>query len=171
MERYHSVMANRERRVSETPATQWLKQHGVTFTPHTYHYVDRGGTAESSKQLGWPEHAVVKTLVMQNEKTEPLVVLMHGDCSVSTKALARAAGCKSIEPCSPVVAQRHSGYLVGGTSPFGLRKDMPTYLEASILELEKILINGGGRGFLLEIRPQILVDVLGGVTVSCALAA
>ena len=164
-------MANKERRVSETPATQWLKRHGVTFTPHTYQYVDRGGTAESSKQLGWPEHAVVKTLVMQNEKAEPLVVLMHGDCSVSTKALARVTSCKSIEPCSPVVAQRHSGYLVGGTSPFGLRKHMPIYLEASILALEKILINGGGRGFLLEIRPQILVDVLGGTTVSCALAA
>ncbi|MEK9690300.1 MAG: YbaK/EbsC family protein, partial [Burkholderiaceae bacterium] len=117
------------------------------------------------------EHAVVKTLVMQNEKAEPLVVLMHGDCSVSTKALARATGYKSIEPCTPVVAQRHSGYLVGGTSPFGLRKDMPIYLEASILELEKILINGGGRGFLLEITPQTLVDVLGGVTVNCALAA
>ena len=171
VDRYHSVMANKERRVSETPATQLLRRHGITFTPHTYHYVDRGGTAESSKQLGWPEHAVVKTLVMQNEKAEPLVVLMHGDCSVSTKALARATGYKSIEPCTPVVAQRHSGYLVGGTSPFGLRKDMPIYLEASILDLEKILINGGRRGFLLEITPQTLVDVLGGVTVNCALAA
>ena len=133
-------------RISETPATQWLRGHGVAFSEHPYNYVDHGGTAESARQLGVPEHEVVKTLVMQDDKARPLVVLMHGDCQVSTKNLARQIGAKSVEPCTPEVAQRHSGYQVGGTSPFGLRKPMPVYVEAGILDLPRILINGGRRG-------------------------
>ena len=121
-------MAKKHPHVSETPATQWLRTAGVPFTAHVYDYVDHGGTAEAARQLGWPEAAVVKTLVMQNERAEPLIVLMHGDRQVSTKNLARALGVKGVEPCKPEVAQRHSGYLVGGTSPFGTRKVMPVYV-------------------------------------------
>lgn len=157
-------------RVSETPATLWLRQHGITFSEHPYDYVDRGGTAESSRQTGVPEHQVVKTLVMQDERARPLVVLMHGDCQVSTKNLARQIGAKAVEPCAPEVAQRHSGYPVGGTSPFGLRKAMPVHVEASILELPQILINGGRRGFLVGIAPTVLVEALGATPVQCALA-
>jgi Cys-tRNA(Pro) deacylase len=157
-------------RVSETPATQWLREHGISFSEHPYEYVDHGGTAESARQLGVPEHEVVKTLVMQDDKARPLVVLMHGDCQVSTKNLARQIGAKSVEPCLPDVAQRHSGYQVGGTSPFGLRKPMPVYVEAGILELPRILINGGRRGFLVGIRPTVLVTPLGATPVQCALA-
>jgi Cys-tRNA(Pro) deacylase len=157
-------------RVSETPATQWLRTRGVAFTEHPYDYVDHGGTAESARQLGVPEHEVVKTLVMQDDKARPLVVLMHGDRQVSTKNLARQIGAKSVEPCPPEVAQRHSGYQVGGTSPFGLRKPMPVYVEAGILELPHILINGGRRGFLVGIRPTVLVSPLGATPVQCALA-
>jgi Cys-tRNA(Pro) deacylase len=163
-------MARKDRHVSETPATQWLRQHGVAFTPHPYAYVEHGGTAESARQLGVDEHQVVKTLVMQDERAQPLVVLMHGDRQVSTKNLAREAGRKSVEPCKPDVAQRHTGYLVGGTSPFGLRKAMPVYVEASVLALPHILINGGQRGFLVGIEPLVLRDVLGAVPVHCALA-
>jgi len=155
--------------ISETPATQWLKQNKVTYTEHPYDYVDHGGTAESSKQLGVPEHQVIKTLVMQDEQGKGLVVLMHGNCKTSTKNLARQIGCKSVEPCKPEVAQKNSGYLVGGTSPFGLRKQMPVYVEASILELTQIWINGGRRGFLVCIAPQVLVNQLGGKPVQCAL--
>ena len=155
--------------VSETPATQWLKQKKVSYTEHPYDYVDHGGTAESSKQLGVPEHEVVKTLVMQDENGKGLVVLMHGDCKTSTKNLARQIGCKLVEPCKPDVAQKNSGYMVGGTSPFGLRKDMPVYVESSILELPKIWINGGRRGFLVGIDPQVLVTALGAKPVQCAL--
>ena len=155
--------------VSETPATQWLKQKKVSYTEHPYDYVDHGGTAESSKQLGVPEHEVVKTLVMQDENGKGLVVLMHGDCKTSTKNLARQIGCKLVEPCKPDVAQKNSGYMVGGTSPFGLRKDMPVYVESSILELPKIWINGGRRGFLVGIDPQVLVTQLGAKPVECAL--
>jgi Cys-tRNA(Pro) deacylase len=162
-------MAKKERHVSETPATQWLKAHGVPFTEHPYDYVEHGGTAESARQLGWPEHAVVKTLVMQDERAEPLVVLMHGDRQVSTKQLARAIGCKSVEPCKPEVAQRHSGYLVGGTSPFGLRKPMPVWVEHSILALPRVAINGGRRGFLVGIEPAVLSGPLGATPVQCAL--
>ena len=122
-------MAKKDRHVSETPATAWLRRHGVAFTEHPYDYVDHGGTAESARQLGVDEHAVVKTLVMQDDKAQPLIVLMHGDRQVSTKNLARAIGVKSVEPCSVEVAQRHSGYLVGGTSPFGTRKAMPVYVR------------------------------------------
>ncbi len=162
-------MAKKEKHVSETPATQMLRSAGVSFTEHPYDYVDHGGTAESAKQLGVHEHAVIKTLVMQDDKAQPLVVLMHGDCQVSTKNLAREIGAKSVEPCKPDVAQRHSGYLVGGTSPFGLRKAMPIYVEAGVLDLPKIHINGGRRGFLVGLAPQVLTALLGVRSVHCAL--
>jgi Cys-tRNA(Pro) deacylase len=164
-------MARKDKHVSETPATQWLKAHGVSYTEHVYDYVDHGGTAESARQLGWPEHAVIKTLVMQDERGEPLIVLMHGDCQVSTKNLARAIGAKGVEPCKPEVAQRHSGYLVGGTSPFGVRKAMPVYVEATVFALDAILINGGRRGYLVGIAPGVLTAQLGARSVSCALAS
>jgi Cys-tRNA(Pro) deacylase len=158
----------RKAHVSETLATQFLRRHGVTFTEHLYDYVEHGGTAESSSQLGVPEHEVVKTLVMQDEHAHPLIVLMHGDRSVSTKNLARQAGRKKIEPCKPEVAQRHSGYQVGGTSPFGTRKEMPVYVEESILALPRICINGGQRGYLVGIDPAVLTTLLGAVPVHCA---
>jgi Cys-tRNA(Pro) deacylase len=158
-----------KKHVSETPATQFLRQQGVVFSEHPYDYVDRGGTAESSRQLGVPEHDVVKTLVMQDDKSRPLIVLMHGDRQVSTKNLARAIGAKSVEPCSPEAAQRASGYQVGGTSPFGTRKVMPVYVEASVLELPKIYINGGRRGYLVGITPQVLTELLHAQPVHCAL--
>jgi Cys-tRNA(Pro) deacylase len=163
-------MAKKNSHVSETPATQLLRRHGVGFTEHVYEYVDHGGTAESSRQLGVPEHEVVKTLVMQDDRAQPLIVLMHGDRQVSTKNLARAIGAKSVEPCKPEVAQRHSGYLVGGTSPFGTRREMPVYVEASVLELPRILINGGRRGFLIGIAPGVLTELLQAKPVQCALA-
>ena len=162
-------MAKKNQHVSETPATQALRAAGVPFTEHVYDYVEHGGTGESSRQLGVPEHEVVKTLVMQNERAEPLIVLMHGDKQVSTKNLARAIGAKSVEPCKPDVAQRHSGYLVGGTSPFGTRKAMPVYVEATVLDLPRILINGGRRGYLVGIDPAVLASVVGAAPVSCAL--
>ena len=163
-------MAKKDKHVSETPATQWLKALGVVFTEHVYDYVDHGGTAESARQLGRSEHEVIKTLVMQDDKAEPLIVLMHGDAQVSTKNLARSIGAKSVEPCKPDVAQRHSGFLVGGTSPFGTRKAMPVYVEESVLALPGILINGGRRGYLLGITPDVLTRVLGAKAVSCAIA-
>ncbi|MCC2960848.1 aminoacyl-tRNA deacylase [Massilia sp. IC2-278] len=162
-------MAKKEH-VSETPATAWLRKHAVVFSEHPYAYEEHGGTAVSSRELGVPEHDVVKTLVMQDEAARPLIVLMHGDRKVSTKNLARAIGCKAVEPCKPEVAQRHSGFLVGGTSPFGTKKAMPVYVEESILALGKIYINGGRRGYLVGIAPQVLVDVLGAKPVQCALA-
>ena len=155
--------------VSETPATQLLRRHGVSFTEHVYDYVEHGGTAESARQLGVAEAEVVKTLVMQDEHARPLIVLMHGDKQVSTKNLARQIGAKSVEPCSPDVAQRHSGYQVGGTSPFGLRKALPVYVEASVLALPRICINGGRRGFLVGIAPQVLSELLDAKAVHCAL--
>ncbi|GAA0838035.1 MAG: Cys-tRNA(Pro) deacylase [Cupriavidus sp.] len=160
---------SKTKHVSETPATQWLRKHNVAFGEHPYDYVDHGGTAESSRQLGVPEHAVVKTLVMEDEAARPLIVLMHGDCSVSTKNLARQIGCKSVQPCKPEVAQRHSGYMVGGTSPFGTRKTLPVYVEASVLALDTLYINGGRRGYLVSIAPAVLTDVLGAKPVECAL--
>ena len=156
--------------VSETPATQLLRAHKVAFTEHPYDYVEHGGTEESARQLGLDEHVVVKTLVMQDQDAKPLIVLMHGDCKVSTKNLARQIGAKSVEPCKPEVANRHSGYLVGGTSPFGTRKQMPIYIEASILDLPRIAINGGRRGFLVQLDPQVCVQLLGARPVQCALA-
>ena len=162
-------MAKKTPHVSETPATQWLRAAGVPFTEHVYDYVDHGGTAESARQLGWPEASVIKTLVMQNERAEPLIVLMHGDRQVSTKNLARAIGAKSVEPCTPEVAQRHSGYQVGGTSPFGTRKAMPVYVEATVLALPRICINGGRRGYLVGIEPAVLTQQLGAKPVLCAI--
>ena len=156
--------------VSETPATQWLKRHGVQFGEHVYEYVEHGGTAVSSQALGVAEHAVVKTLVMEDEGGKPLLVLMHGDRKVSTKNLARQAARKRIEPCAPDVAQRHTGYQVGGTSPFGTRKPMPVYVERSVLDLPRIYINGGRRGYLVSIVPSVLVQLLGATPVGCALA-
>ena len=162
-------MARKGAHVSETPATQFLREHGVAFTEHVYDYVEHGGTAESSRQLGVPEHEVIKTLVMQDERAQPLIVLMHGDKQVSTKNLARQIGAKAVEPCKPEVAQRHSGFMVGGTSPFGTRKAMPVYVEASALALPRICINGGRRGYLVGIAPAVLVDLLAAKPVTCAL--
>jgi Cys-tRNA(Pro) deacylase len=161
-------MAKKEH-VSETPATQFLRKHGVAFSEHPYEYEEHGGTAVSSRALGVPEHDVIKTLVMQDEAARPLIVLMHGDCKVSTKNLARAIGCKSVEPCKPEVANRHTGFLVGGTSPFGTRKQMPVYVEKTILELERIYINGGRRGYLVSMAPAELLRVLGPKPVEVAL--
>ncbi len=156
--------------MSETPATQMLRHAGVAFTEHVYDYVEHGGTAESARQLGVDEHAVIKTLVMQDERARPLIVLMHGDKQVSTKNLARAIGAKSVEPCKPEAAQRASGYLIGGTSPFGFKRaGTPVCVEASILELPRICINGGRRGFLVGIEPRVLLELLGAKPVSCAL--
>ena len=160
----------RKEHISETPATALLKKHKIPFTEHPYEYEEHGGTSVSSRELGVDEHHVVKTLVMQDEAAKPLIVLMHGDCKVSTKNLARNIGCKSVEPCKPEVAQRHSGYMIGGTSPFGTKKAMPVYVEESILAMETIYINGGRRGFLVGIAPQALVDVLKAQPVHCALA-
>ena len=163
-------MAKKPPHVSETPATAFLRRHGVAFTEHVYEYVEHGGTDESSRQLGVPEHQVIKTLVMQDERAQPLIVLMHGDRQVSTKNLARQIGAKSIEPCKPEVAQRHSGYQVGGTSPFGTKRAMPVYVEESVLARPSICITGGRRGFLVGIEPKLLVELLGAKTVNCALA-
>ena len=162
-------MVKKAAHVSETPATQFLKRAGVVFTEHPYDYLEHGGTAESARQLGVPEHEVVKTLVMQDERAQPFIVLMHGDCQVSTKKLAREIGVKAVEPCQPDVAQRHSGYLVGGTSPFGMRKALPIYVEATVLALPRIVINGGRRGFLVGLVPTVLMDQLAAKAVSCAL--
>jgi Cys-tRNA(Pro) deacylase len=155
--------------VSETPATAWLRRQGVSFVEHVYEYVEHGGTAVSSQSLGVPEHQVVKTLVMQDEHGRPLIVLMHGDRKVSTRNLARQTDRKRIEPCIPEVAQRHTGYQVGGTSSFGLRKPMPIFVERTVLDLDRIFINGGRRGFLVEIPSSVLVAALKAVPVSCAL--
>jgi len=160
---------SKAKHVSETPATQFLRRHGVAFTEHAYEYVDHGGTSESARQLGADEHAVVKTLVMEDDAARPLIVLMHGDREVSTKNLARQIGVKKVAPCKPEVAQRHSGYQVGGTSPFGTRKAMPVYVESSVLELPRILINGGRRGYLVGIDPGELTRLLHAVAVAAAL--
>ncbi|MDE2256098.1 MAG: aminoacyl-tRNA deacylase [Betaproteobacteria bacterium] len=157
------------RRPTETPATNWLRTKQAAFTLHPYDYVDHGGAAWGAECLGLDLHAVIKTLVMQNEQAKPLVVLMHGDCQVSTKNLARAIGAKSVQPCTPEVAQRHSGYQVGGTSPFALRKPMDIYVQASVLSLARIYINGGRRGLLLGIQPSLLRDLLQAQSVECAL--
>lgn len=161
-------MAKKEH-ISETQATQLLRKHQVSFEEHPYPYEEHGGTSVSARELGVPEHDVIKTLVMQDEAAKPMIVLMHGDCKVSTKNLARGIGCKSVEPCKPDVAQRHSGYMIGGTSPFGTKKAMPVYVEASILDLPRIYINGGRRGFLVSLAPQVLVDLLQAKPVQCAL--
>lgn len=159
----------RSRHVSLTPATQMLKDHRVAFTEHPYEYLEHGGAQHSAEVLGWDPYAVVKTLVMQDQDAKPLIVLMHGNRKVSTKLLARQIGAKSVEACTPEVANRHSGYWVGGTSPFGTRRRMPVFMEASILDLPKILINGGRRGYLVGLDPQICVTLLGARPVTCAL--
>jgi len=153
-----------------TPATAFLAKHGVTYTEHEFEYLEHGGTGHSSTSLGVPEHAVVKTLVMENERGEPLIVLMHGDRKVSTKELARQAGTKRITPCQPEVATRHSGYLIGGTSPFGTRKPVPIYAERSILDLPEIYINGGRRGLLVKLRSAELARALAPTLVDVALS-
>jgi Cys-tRNA(Pro) deacylase len=153
---------------SATPATRQLAECGVAYREHVYDYVEHGGTGVSSTALGVPEHHVVKTLVMETERGDPLVVLMHGDRKVATKELARVAGTRRVFASRPEVAQRHSGYLVGGTSPFGLRKPLPIYMERSILGLERIYINGGRRGYLLEMDPREIVRVLSPILVDAA---
>ena len=156
--------------VSETPATQMLRANKVAFTEHPYQYLEHGGAQHSAQVLGFDPFTVVKTLVMQDQDAKPMLVLMHGNRKVSTKTLARQIGAKSVEPCMPEVAKRHSGYLVGGTSPFGTRKVMPVYIEESILGLPRIAINGGRRGYLVGIAPQVCLDLLGAKSVNCALA-
>ena len=155
--------------VSETPATALLRAQGVPFTEHPYEYVEHGGAEHSAEVLGFDPYTVVKTLVMQDQDAKPLIVLMHGNRKVSTKNLARQIGAKSVEPCKPEVANRHSGYLVGGTSPFATRRAMPVYIESSILELPRIGINGGRRGYLVAIDPQVCVRLLGAKPVQCAI--
>jgi Cys-tRNA(Pro) deacylase len=153
-----------------TPATAFLKAKSVSFSEYTYEYVEHGGTEVPAKALGVPEHHIVKTLVMEDEGRKPLVVLMHGDRKVSTKNLARQAGRKSVEPCAPEVAQRHTGYQVGGTSPFGMKKPLPVFVERTILELPEIYINGGRRGLLLRMRSADLARVLSVSPVDVALS-
>ena len=162
-------MAKKDK-VSETPATALLRQQGVSFTEHPYEYLEHGGAQHSAQVLGMDPFSVVKTLIMQDQDAKPLVVLMHGNRKVSTKNLARQIGLKSVEPCAPEVANRHSGYLVGGTSPFATRRAMPVYIEETILALPRICINGGRRGYLVGIDPQVCVRLLGAQPVNCALA-
>jgi Cys-tRNA(Pro) deacylase len=152
-----------------TPAVRMLRQHAVAFEPHLYDYVEHGGTTRSSSELGVPEHQVVKTLVFETDAKKPLVVLMHGDKQVSAKNLARHMGVKSVSPCKPEIAEKWTGYQVGGTSPFGTRTKLPVYVESTILELERIWINGGKRGFLVAIAPKVLVELLAPELVSVAI--
>lgn len=159
---------NRKDRSAATAATRMLDRAGVDYESCPYAYVERGGTRASSQALGVDEHAVIKTLVFQDERKRPLIICQHGDREVSAKALARALGVKAVQPCAPDVAQRHSGYKVGGTSPFGLRKPLPVLVESSVLSLPRIWINGGGRGFLVSLAPQALVSVLDATPVSVA---
>jgi Cys-tRNA(Pro) deacylase len=152
-----------------TPAVRVLREHGVAYTEHPYRYEEKGGTRVSARELGVDEHAVVKTLVLEDDAKQPFVLLMHGDREVSTKALARQLGRRAVDLCKPEVANRHSGYQVGGTSPFGTRRKMPVYVERTILALEKIYVNGGSRGFLVGVAPAELVRVLGAVPVDAAI--
>ena len=151
-----------------TPAVRLLREAKVVFTDHLYPYEEKGGTTVSARELGVDEHAVIKTLIMEDDRKSPLVVLMHGDRQVSTRELARLIGARSITPCSPETAQKHSGYLVGGTSPFGTQKQLPVYLEATILDLPLIYLNGGKRGYLVGIVPQELIRLLEPLLVSVA---
>jgi Cys-tRNA(Pro) deacylase len=154
--------------VSATPAIHFLRSRNVPFTAHEYRYEEHGGTRVSARELRVDEHAVVKTLVMEDEERKPLIVLMHGDREVSTKALARQIGRKTVTPCDPAVAQKHTGYMVGGTSPFGTRKPLPVYAERTILDLERMYINGGRRGFLVELSPADAVRILDATLVDAA---
>lgn len=160
----------KEKHVSETPATQLLKQHRIPYSEHPYEYVDHGGARESARQLGVDPHQVAKTLIMEDENARPLVVVMHGDMEVSTKNLARQIGAKKVGPCSPGTAQRNSGYMVGGTSPFATRKKMPVWFEASLLDYDVIYLNGGRRGYLIGIAPDTLARVLAAKPVKVGLA-
>jgi Cys-tRNA(Pro) deacylase len=161
---------SKKERVSQTPATAFLEAHGVAFNEHPYEYLEHGGAQHSARVLGLDPFTVVKTLVMEDENRRPLIVLMHGNRKVSTRNLARQIGAKSVTPCQPEVAQRHSGYQVGGTSPFGTRKPMPVYIEETILALPRIAINGGRRGYLVSLAPEVCVRLLQAVPVHCALA-
>lgn len=147
-------------KIPVTTAIRALRANQVAYTEHLYAYEERGGTKVSARELGVPEANVIKTLIMENEKKQPMIVLMHGHCEVSTKNLARLIGCKTVSPCVPEVANKHSGFVVGGTSPFGTKKPMPVYMQESILNLDKIYINGGRRGFLVCVHPQDCVKVL-----------
>ncbi len=162
-------MSRPDQHAPETPATRFLRQHQIPFSTHLYAYEDHGGTKVSSRELNVAEHAVVKTLVMENESRQPLIILMHCDRKVSTKELARQAGHKQISPCDPAVAQRHTGYMVGGTSPFGTRKAMPLFMERSILDLPLIYINGGKRGFLVGVHPHDILRILKPTIVTVAI--
>ena len=163
------MIVSKKVHISETPATALLRANQIAFTEHPYEYLDHGGAQHSAAVLGLDPFTVVKTLVMQDHHAKPLLVLMHGNRTVSTKNLARQIGAKSVAPCTPEAANRHSGYLVGGTSPFGTRKAMPVFIEASILALPKIAINGGRRGYLVGLDPQVCVTLLGATPVHCAL--
>lgn len=161
---------SKEKHVSETPATQLLKKNKTGFSEHPYSYVDHGGATEAARQLGLDLHQVAKTLIMEDENARPLVVVMHGDCEVSTKNLARQTGAKKIAPCSPDTAQKHSGYLVGGTSPFATRKKMPVWVEEGLLAYPVIYVNGGRRGYLIGVAPAALTELLGAKPVNAGLA-
>ena len=157
------------RHVSATPATSTLRKAGVAFAEHLYDYVEHGGTGEAARQLGVEENRIIKTLLMKDDRGTELVILMHGDCSVSTRNLARSIGVKSVAPCVPEQAERVTGYRVGGISPFGTRKRLPVYVERTVLELPRLLVNGGRRGYLIEIEPSVLATLLAATPVECAL--
>jgi Cys-tRNA(Pro) deacylase len=156
-------------KVPSTNATRLLRQKGIPFEEHLYRYEEKGGTAVSARELGVPEHAVIKTLVFEDDRKQPFIILMHGDREVSTKELARQIGARSVQPCAPAVADKHSGYQVGGTSPFGTKKAMPIYAEATIFDLERIWINGGSKGFLVSLAPGALKEVLDATAVTVGL--
>lgn len=160
---------SKTKHTSETPATHWLRQQKIPFGEHPYDYVDHGGAREAARQLSVPLHQVAKTLIMEDEQARPLVVLMHGDCEVSTKNLARQTGAKKIAPCTPETAQRHSGYQVGGTSPFATRKRMPVWVEQTLLDYDTVYLNGGRRGYLISVASAVLTGALGGKPVQVAL--
>ncbi|NYT38554.1 Cys-tRNA(Pro) deacylase [Allopusillimonas soli] len=160
---------SKDKHVSETPATHLLRQAAVPFSEHPYEYVEHGGALEAARQLGLHPHQVAKTLIMEDENARPLVVVMHGDCEVSTKNLARQTGAKRISPCSPETAQKHSGYQVGGTSPFATRKRMPVWIEATLLDFGVMYVNGGRRGYLIGIAPSVVMKVLGAKPVEASL--
>lgn len=159
----------KDKHISETPATQLLRHHHIEFGEHPYDYVEHGGALESARQLGLDPHQVAKTLIMEDEHGHPLVILMHGDCEVSTKNLARQAGAKKINPCTPEVAQKNSGYQVGGTSPFATRKKMPVWVEATLLDYPIIYLNGGRRGYLISLAPTVITTLLNAQPVQAAL--
>lgn len=160
---------SKKEHVSATAATMWLKSHKIPYEEGVYEYIEHGGTEQAAKCFGVDEHNVIKTLIMEDEHAQPLVILMHGDCEVSTKNLARQIGKKHVAPCKPEQAERNSGYKVGGTSPFGTKKRMPIYVQKTILDLPFIYINGGRRGYNVKISPAVLVDPLGAVPVDCAI--